>query len=50
MAGRLFLLLASILVGLIGLELGLRLTQGRDGLTDWPNLVARARAARRLVH
>jgi len=57
MAGRLALLVGSILFSLVALELGLRTAQGWDGLTHWPNLVERARtlgwvtgSASRAVH
>lgn len=44
MAGRLALLVGSILFGLVALELGLRLVDGGwAGLTHWPNLVVQAR-------
>src|SRR5438045_1522300 len=45
MAGRIALLAGSILFSLLVLELGLRLTQGWNGLVHWPNLVAKARTA-----
>jgi hypothetical protein len=45
MAGRLALLLGSIVAGLVAMELGLRLVLGGwAGLTHWPNLVAEARS------
>jgi len=43
MAGRIALLIGSILFSLVALELGLRATHGWAGLTHWPNLVERAR-------
>ena len=46
MAGRVALLVGSILFSLLAMELGLRLmANGWDGLTHWPNLVAQARTA-----
>jgi hypothetical protein len=45
MAGRLALLVGTILAGLVAMELGLRLvSNGWAGLTHWPNLVAEARS------
>jgi lysophospholipase L1-like esterase len=44
MMGRLLLLLASLLLGLISLELGARLLRGPEWLWQWPNLVAVHRA------
>lgn len=48
--GSLGLVLASIVLTLAGLEIGLRLTrvldEGIDGLTHWPNLVLEARTAK----
>jgi len=43
MAGRVALLVGSILFSLLAMELGLRLIRGWDGLTRWPNLVEQAR-------
>jgi hypothetical protein len=45
-AGRIALIACSLLVGLILLELGIRLGHGRDGLVNWPNLVLEARLRR----
>jgi hypothetical protein len=45
-AGRIALIAGSLLVGLILLELGIRLGQGHDGLTHWPNLVLEERVRR----
>ena len=44
MAGRLALLLGTILFGLGAMELGLRLISGWAGLLQWPNLVVQARS------
>ena len=43
MAGRLALLVGSILFSLVVLELGVRALRGWDGLVHWPNLVVQAR-------
>ncbi|CAN5443144.1 hypothetical protein BH10PSE6_BH10PSE6_53970 [soil metagenome] len=43
MAGRIVLLVGSILFSLLAMELGLRVTKGWDGLAHWPNLVEQAR-------
>ncbi|MBN9088871.1 MAG: hypothetical protein J0J01_18345 [Reyranella sp.] len=43
MAGRLALLVGSILFSLVVLELGVRALDGWDGLTHWPNLVLKQR-------
>ena len=45
-AGRIALIAGSLLVGLILLELGVRLSQGPEGLTHWPNLVLEERVRR----
>jgi hypothetical protein len=43
MAGRIALVVGSILFSLIVLELGVRVSRGWDTLTHWPNLVVQAR-------
>ncbi len=40
------MIVGSLLVGLILLELGIRLTDGPEALTHWPNLVLEARVRR----
>ena len=45
MAGRLALLVGSILFSLVVLELGVRVARGGDWLVHWPNLVVQARNA-----
>jgi hypothetical protein len=44
MAGRIALLVGSILFSLLVLELGVRVSRGGDWLVHWPNLVEQARS------
>jgi hypothetical protein len=45
-AGRSALIAGSLLVGLVLLELGIRIAHGPQGLVQWPNLVLEARLRR----
>ncbi len=48
MLGRVVLVVASVAIGLLGLELGLRLLlKGPEGLVEWPNIVREQRIASR---
>src|SRR5215831_16681246 len=47
MAGRIALVVGSLLVGLILLELGCRLVRGPSWLVHWPNLVLQERLSTR---
>ena len=48
--GSLALVLASVLAGLLLLEVGLRVVQGPEALLHWPNLVLKSRLDQRATH